>query len=98
MTTLNLAINTLIEEARKGVFEDKIKSCWLSNPGKLFKTTLISPILTYCNKIWGIFSNFKELKILKKLSYKTLDFHKGIKEMDSSLSKVLHFELLSTAW
>ena len=68
----NLAINTLMEKARKAYFKIK-KLVGLNNPCKLLEKlfdTLISPILTYCSEIWGVFSNLKDSEPFEKLHLK----------------------------
>ena len=68
----NLAINTLMEKARKAYFKIK-KIVGLNNSCKLLEKlfdTLIIPIITYCSEIWGIFSNFKDSEPFEKLHLK----------------------------
>ena len=68
----NLAINTLMEKARKGYFKIK-KIVGLNNSCKLLEKlfdSLIIPIITYCSEIWGIFSNFKDSEPFEKLHLK----------------------------
>ena len=52
----NLAINTLMEKARRAYFKIK-KTIGLNNPcrflEKLFDS-LVTPILTYGSEVWGV--------------------------------------------
>ena len=55
----NLAINTLMEKARKAYFKIK-KTIGLSNRCRLLETlfdSLVTPILTYGSEVWGVDSS-----------------------------------------
>ena len=52
----NLAINTLMEKARKAHFKIK-KTIGLNNPCRLLEKlfdSLVTPILTYGSEVWGV--------------------------------------------
>lgn len=52
----NVAINALIDKARKAYFKIK-KTIGLNNPCKLLEKlfdSLVSPVLLYCSEIWGV--------------------------------------------
>ena len=58
----NLAINTLMEKARKANFKIK-KTIGLNNPCRLLEKlfdSLITPILTNGSAAWGVDSTFKD--------------------------------------
>ena len=68
----NLAINTLMEKARKAYFKIK-KTIGLNNPCRLLEKlfdTLVVPILLYGSEVWGVNSTFKESDPFEKLHIK----------------------------
>lgn len=76
----NLAINTLMEKARKAYFKIK-KTVGLNNPCRLLEKlfdTLISPILMYCSEIWGVNSSLRDSEPFEKLHIKFIKEALGV--------------------
>ena len=68
----NVAINALIEKARKAYFKIK-KNVGINNPCRLLEKlydSLVSPIMLYCSEIWGIDLIFKEIDPIEKFHIK----------------------------
>ena len=68
----NLAINTLMEKARKVYFKIK-KTIGLNNPCRLLETlfdSLVTPIPKYGSEVWGVDSTFKDSDPFEKLHIK----------------------------
>jgi small nuclear ribonucleoprotein (snRNP)-like protein len=68
----NLAINTLMEKARKAYFKIK-KTIGFNNPCRLLEKlfdSLVTPILTYGSEVWGVDSTFKDSDPFEKLHIK----------------------------
>ena len=67
-----LAVNSLMEKARKAYYKIK-KTIGLNNPCRLLEKLfdcLVTPILTYCSEIWGVDSHFKDSDPFEKLHVK----------------------------
>jgi len=76
----NLAINTLMEKARKAYFKIK-KTIGLNNPCRLLEKlfdSLVTPILTYGSEVWGVDSTFKDSDPFEKLHIKFIKEILGI--------------------
>jgi small nuclear ribonucleoprotein (snRNP)-like protein len=76
----NLAINTLMEKARKANFKIK-KTIGLNNPCRLLEKlfySLVTPILTYGSEVWGVDSTFKDSDPFEKLHIKFIKEILGI--------------------
>ena len=68
----NLAIQTLMEKARKAYFKIK-KTIGLNNPCRLLEKlfdSLVTPILLYGSEVWGVNTTFKDSDPFEKLHIK----------------------------
>ena len=68
----NLAVSILTEKARKALFKVK-KSIGLDHPCKLLEKlfdSIISPILLYCNEVWGVDTSPSDSSMVEKFHMK----------------------------
>ena len=82
----NLAINTLVEKARKAYFKLK-KTITINNTCKLFEKLfdcLISPIMLYCCEVWGSYCVFRDSDPFENLHLKFIKEILGVHSKTSN--------------